>query len=368
MGALLSQAAGALFGSGTSSAPSVRKPVFEVAFGNASADEWAQALVGFSVESGFAPWADGAEILTASAQGPTAARGDLGSIKAGYNDTSADLVFTGAIDRIRYSLDGVTRFGASSGAAALCRLRVNQSYEQSKAGDIVSDLAQRAGVDPGSIEDGADYPFFAVDDRGNAWVHIAKLARNNGFAAYFSADGKLNFTPVEAGEPVQTFRYGEDILGLDLVASVPAAGKVSVTGEGAAGSNGSDAWGWLLKDATSVTSESGDGDLTSVASDASLRSAAATQTAADRIAAGIGFAALRGWLLTAGASAVVLGSAIAIEGAPQAALNGTCLVERVKHRYTKSGGFTTLIFFTQTSAGGSGGAGGGLIDAAKGLL
>jgi phage protein D len=367
MGAL-TQAAGALFGSGSSSAPSVRKPVFAVEFGDAPADDWAQALVGFTVESGFAPWADGAEILAASAQGPTAAPGDPGSIKAGYNDASAELIFTGTVDAVRYSLDGVTRFNASSGATALCRVRVNQSYEQSAAGDIVKDLAQRAGINTGSIEDGADYPFFAVDQRRNAWVHIAELARNNGFAAWFSPDGKLNFAPVEAGEPVQTFRYGEDILSLELTASVPAAGQVNMTGEGAAGSNGSDAWGWLLKDAASVTAQSGSGDPARGVSDASLRSTAAAQSAADRIAAGIGSAALRGYLLTAGAGAVVPGSTIAIEGAPQAALNGTCLVERVKHRFTKTGGFTSLIYFTQTGAGGSGGPGGGLLEAAGELL
>jgi hypothetical protein len=43
-------------------------------------------------------------------------------------------------------------------------------------------------------------------------------------------------------------------------------------------------------------------------------------------------------------------------------------VERVKHRFTKTGGFTSLIFFAQTGAGGSGGPGGGLLAAAGELL
>ena len=91
---LLSQAASALFGSGSSAPPAVRKPVFEVRFGSPSADDWAHALVGFTVETGFAPFADFAEIYTASAHGPSASPGDAGSIKAGYDDSS-----TGAILR-----------------------------------------------------------------------------------------------------------------------------------------------------------------------------------------------------------------------------------------------------------------------------
>ena len=365
---LLSQAAGALFGSGSGS-PSVRKPVFEVQCGNPSAADGAQVLLAFSVEAGFAPWAGAAEIYAASTQGPSASPGDPASIKAGYDDSSCGLIFTGQIETVRCGIEGVTRFHASSGASILCRLRVNQGYEQSTAGDIVNDLAQRASVATGSVEDGASYPFYAVDDGRNAWQHIAALARNNGFAAFFSPEGKLNFQPVEAGQPVQTFTYGNDILALQLTGAVPAAGQVTVVGEGAAGSNGSDAWSWLLKDASPVTSQSGEGDPHKLMTDASLRSSDASQTAADGTAAAVGAATRSGWILTPGASAVSVGSTIEIDGATQDALNGTYLVERVRHRFSKSAGFTSLIFFTQLGAGWSGGGlAGGLLSGAKGVL
>jgi phage protein D len=364
---LVSQIAGALFPS-ASAAPSVRKPVFEVQFGNPSADDWAQALVGFSVESGFAPWVDAAEIDTASAQGPSAAPGDAGSIKAGYDDSSNDAIFTGQVEAVRYGIEGVTRYSASTGAAKLARLRVNQGYEQSTAGDIVNNLAQKAGVDTDSVEDGASYPYYAVDDRRTAWEHIAALARNNGFAAFFSPAGKLHFKPVAAGQPAVTFTYGADVLALELASGVPAAGQVTVVGEGAAGSNGSDAWSWLLKDASAVTSQSGQGDPQRLVTDASLRSSSAAQTAAGSIAAAAGAAAASGWILTPGAPAVFPGSTIEIAGAPQNALNGTCLVVRVRHRFSKRGGFTSLICFTQAGAGAGGGLAGSLVSAVKGLL
>ena len=364
---LVSQIAGALFPS-ASAAPSVRKPVFEVQFGNPSAEDWGKALVGFSVESGFAPWVDAAEIYIASAQGPSAAVGDTGSIKAGYDDASNDAIFTGQIEVVRYGIEGITRFGASTGAAMLARLRVNQGYEQSTAGDIVNDLAQKASVDTDSVEDGASYPYYAVDDRRSGWRHIAALARNNGCAAFFSPEGKLNFKAVTAGQPVATFIYGADILALQLTSAVPGAGQVTAVGEGAAGSNGSDAWNWLLKDASAVTSQSGQGDPRKLVTDASLRSSDASQTAAGSFAAAAGAAALSGWILTPGTSAVTAGSTIEIAGAPQDALNGTCLVERVQHRFSKRGGFTSLIFFTQSGAGAGGGLAGGLVSAVKGLL
>src|SRR5690349_11859964 len=103
--------AGALFSTGAS-APSVRRPAFEVQFGSASAEDWGQALVGFTVELGTAPFVDAAEIHAAATRGPTAASGDTGTIKAGYEDASTDAIFAGAIETTRYTVDGLTRYTA----------------------------------------------------------------------------------------------------------------------------------------------------------------------------------------------------------------------------------------------------------------
>src|SRR5262245_24228412 len=362
---LIGQVASALFPS-AAAAPSVRKPVFEVQFGASAADEWAQALIGFSVESGEAPWVDAASVYTASARGPASAPGDTGHIKAGYADTSNEVVFTGRVETVGHGLDGVTRLGAATGAALLARLRINQGYEQVTAADIVTDLASKVSVETDAVEDGATYPFYAIDDRRSAWEHIAALARSNGFHAFFSPEGRLSFRPVEAGQPIQTFTYGQDLLAVELTSAVPAAGGVTVVGEGAAGSSGSDAWSWLLKDASGATSQAGAGTPSILRADASLRSLDASQSAADAIAAAVSGATLGGWLLTAGAPAVVVGGTIEIAGAPQDALNGVCVVNRVVHRFGKSMGFTTRIFFRQSGPGSGGG--GGLLGAVKGLL
>src|SRR5947209_2523828 len=114
---LATQVAGALSGS-ASAGPSVRKPVFEIQFGAASKDEWAAALAGFSIEAGAAPFVDTARVEAASAQGPSGAPGDSGSIKTGYGDSSTDLIFSGQIEAVRYGIEGLTRFSASTGAAS----------------------------------------------------------------------------------------------------------------------------------------------------------------------------------------------------------------------------------------------------------
>ncbi len=360
----LSSIADGLFSS-SAGAPSVRRPVFDVKFGNSAAADWAQALIGFSVELGAAPFVDCA-VIDSAAQGPAAVPGDAGTIKAGYEDSSNNLIFTGAVDAVRTALEGILRVSASTGAILLAKLRVDQSYEQSTAGDIVKDLAQRAAVDVDSVEDGDSYPFYAVDARQNAWQQIATLARQNGFRAFFSVEGKLDFQPVEEGQPVASLAYGSDVLAMELWNAWPTAGKVTVTGEGAAGSKGADAWNWLLKDPSGVRAESGTGDPVKLISDPSLRNSDAAQTAAASIAAGLGAEARSGWVWTAGAPAVTPGSTIEIAGAPQATLNGICVVERVRHRFNKREGFTSLIHFTQSGA--AGGGAGGLLDAAKGLL
>lgn len=366
---VLSQAASALFPSGAS-APAVRKLVFEAQFGSGSKDDWTQALVAFSVEAGLAPFADVAEVRLATDRGPSCAPGDLGSLSAGFQDAASELLFTGQVDALRRGLAGMTRVLAVNGGALLSRLRVNQAYAQVTAGSIASDLAQQAGVDVDTTEDGATYAYYVIDDGRSAWQHIAELARKNGFLAWISAEGKLLFQPAVTGAPVQTFTYAQDILALNVMEATSPAGQVTVTGEGAAGSSGQDAWSWLVKDVSGVLAQAGSGDPRRIVSDGSLRSSDSAQKAADGIAAALQAEARSGWMLVPGAPAVTPGSSVQLEGVPQSDLNGEYLILRVQHKFDSSQGFTTLVYFTQSSQGGGAGPGGlgGLVGAVKGAL
>lgn len=322
----------------------VRKPVWEVGFGSGSAGEWAAALVSVVVEAGQAPSVDVAELRLASVpDAPRPARDEAGSVALGFQDSGAELVFTGHVERIRTSLVGPARITAVNGGANLAQLRVTQSYEKQSAGDIVRDLAQRAGVETDAIEGGVDLPFYALDATQTAYQHIARLARLSGFQARMTPEGKLAFAAPATGSPVHAFAYASDVLGMDVYEMPPQLGAVTVTGEGAAGNQGADAWGWIVKDPASLSRSAGTGQPERQFSVPELRSADTAQSAADAIAGAAVRGGLAGRLLVPGAPGVAPGSAVEVTGAPEEALNGTWLAARVRHRFSKSEGFTTLL-------------------------
>jgi phage protein D len=372
-----------LLSSSTPTASTVRRPAFTVSFGaggpsssglggreaavggalgvdlsGGSNDPWQQHSVTIALEAHLAPIVDGAVLqLSGQAQSPPVALGDQGSIGLGYSDAAPVPVFTGQIESLRHQIAGGVRLTATNGGATLAKLRVNQSYEQQTAGDIVKDLVGRTDVETDTIEDGLSLPFYVVDDRRSVYQQIADLAQKSGYLAYFTAEGKLKFSPAATGDPVQTFTYGVDILQLQVTAAAPVVAGVTAIGEGAAGSEGQAAWSWLVKDPAAIRASAGTDPPTRLISDAALRSQAATQTAATSRSQAASQQALTGRLWVPGAPAVGVGSPIAITNAPQDSLNGTFLVRGLSHRYSKAGGFTTLIEFTSVSAGESGLAG-----------
>ena len=329
-------------------APAVRKPAFSVSFGSGSTDDWARSLATVSVDAGLAPAVDVAEVVLSSRDdAPKAALADTGSVSLGFEDAGPSPVFKGAVRAVHHSVSGTARVVASNGGAILAAYRLDQGYEQQKAGDIVRDLTGKASVDVGSIDDGPSLPYYVVDSRSTAWVHVAKLAALSGFAAWFAADGGLHFGPLQAGSPVQTLTYGEDILELDAVEAPPLPGEVMVAGEGAAGSQGSDAWSWAVNDSTSVTGSAGSGDPSVLVEDGALRSTDAVNGAAAGIAATAKLGALTARLLAPGAPSAAVGSTIAVASAPDGTLNGSWIVRGVRHRLVKARGYTTLLLLAK---------------------
>jgi phage protein D len=376
---------GTLFDS--SAPPAVRRPAFAMQFGGGGgaggglggltgsaasalgmggggADPWQETVIAITVTTGLAPAVNTADVwLAAGERAPEVAVGDTGSISLGYEDSPPEPVFTGRVEAVRRDFQGRLRLTATDGGAALSRLRVNKSYEGQAGGEIVRDLAGEAEVDTATVEPGSQFPFYVMDDRRSAYDQIASLARKCGFLAYVTPAGELSFAPPSAGgQAIQTFTYGVDILALEVTEGEPPLGAVTIVGEGAAGSQGQDAWSWLIKDPSAVKGTAGSGGPARIVSDPSLRSAAAAQQAADGAAAAAAALATMGTLLAPGAPAVAVGLTIEIASAPEDSLNGTYMVRAVRHRYDKDAGFTTLIQFSATpSASGAAGLLGGLI-------
>ena len=360
-----------LFAINGDSVSAVRRPVFEVSFGGGGAtgglsaaadlvqgadDPWARSVKIINVEAGLAPFVDLATVdMAADMEAPEVAIDDQGTISLGYDDSSAELVFTATVSDISCDVQGTQRLHGVNGSVSLSRLRLNQSYEQQSAGDIVGDLAAQAGVDTDTTESGTDLPFYVIDDRRSAWDHIARLAQDSGYGAYITTENRLYFGPLATGQAVQTFTYGIDILAFQSTQSGSLPAVFKVVGEGAAGSEGDDAWCWIVKDPSSVTAETGDGPGTLILARPALRSAEAAQTAADGLAAAGQRHLNTGRVLTAGAPVVTVGSTIEFVDLPVAAFNGACLVTRVIHEYSKRHGFVSRIDFCQTETNGIGG-------------
>jgi phage protein D len=326
--------------------PSVRKPALEVRFGSAAASVWAHAISIVTVELGAAPAVDAVQIAIAPGQqAPAVAVGDTGSVSLGFAGALVP-VFSGAVASVLHSVSGATRIVATNAGGTLARLRVNQSYEQLSAGRIVSELANAAGI-TNMTADGVSFPYYVADDSRSAWAQVAALARVCGFLATVDAQGGLVFGPPQT-TPVKTFTYGVDILALQAAESAPSFGKVTVVGEGAAGSQGSDAWSWLIKDPASITATAGSGTPERLVQDSSLRNKSAAQTAADASSARAKSVAMAGRIVVPGTPEIVPAGSIEIKRAPDAALNGVRTVYVVRHRFAKGAGFVTTIDFGGT--------------------
>ncbi len=321
------------------STAAVRVPTCAVGFGGGALADFVVAL---RLSAGLAPAVDAVEVvLGPGASAP--AVGDAGTVELGYDDAGTTLVFTGVVDGVRRALDGTVRVVATGAAAPLARLRVNNAYDGRTAGDVVSDLVSTAGATAGTVQPGISFAYLVVDDRRSGWEHVAALARSCGFLACCTPAGEVAFGPPVPGAPAASFAYAVDVLALEIADAAPNVGAVTAVGEGAAGAQGSDAWSWVLEDASAVTGSSGSGDPTLLVEDGGLRSASAAQAAADGIAATAALLDRTGRLVVPGAPAVAVGSTVAVSGAPDGALDGSYLVRSVRHRLSRAEGFVSTF-------------------------
>ncbi len=331
--------------------PSVRKPIFELDLGGSS-EAWNQSLISLRLDVGFAPAVD---VLCAvfgagAAETPKVALGDRCTLSLGYQDSGLSQVFSGSLIALRHTLDGCTRVEVASGAAELARLRGHWSYSQQAAGDLVADLASQAGVDTAEVESGADFAFRALGDGLTALEHIAELARLSDYVAHFDAEGALYFGPIAPGEAVAEFRYGVDLLALAFHQRTASIAGRRVTGEGAAGAEGQDAWCWLTKSVDAVRGEAGEAPFSAHA-DGGLRAKAAIDTAAAGWLAA-GEVVDRARLLVPGTAAALPGKSVSLAELPNAEANGDWLICAATHRLAKGRGFTTELELRSLGAAG----------------
>lgn len=288
--------------------------------------------------------ADRALLTLGQVDGLNPAMDDDAVIELGYADNgSLTQVFTGTVTHIEPGLI-TNHITAHSPAAALLRTFVDQTYENKTTGDIVSDLADQAGIDVSTTESGITFPAYVIDGRRNVDIHMRELAALCGFDVYFNDAGELMCQRFANGNTVHGFDYAKHIMELDVPQSTPAAASLEAWGE-SPGSGAAESWAWLTKDFSGSKGSAGSGAPTLLLERPALRTADAAQTAADARQTAINRRTLRGRLLSVGRPEVKLGDAIRLSDVPDADLNGTYQVRAVTHRITKAMGFTTNIDF-----------------------
>ncbi len=125
------------------------------------------------------------------------AREDEAKIELGYADNGGlTQVMTGAVVRVEPNLKTI-RVAGYSAAGQLLRTFVEQTYESKTAGVIVRDLADKAGVDVATAEDGINFPAYVIDGRRSVYHHMRDLAELCGFDLYINADGQAGLREIQ---------------------------------------------------------------------------------------------------------------------------------------------------------------------------
>ncbi len=142
---------------------------------------------------------------------------------------------------------------------ALAGLRLDRTWQSTTAGAVIADLASEAGVRAAALSLGAILPFVTVTRERTALDHALRLARASGLVLWVDGRGLLR---LEAPLPLPgPLRLGPEraLLKAGVEDSDATDPGVRVEGDGALGSRGPGAEGWVLADPAPMTA--GDGPV-----------------------------------------------------------------------------------------------------------
>jgi phage protein D len=324
------------------------KPAYKLTIGNKVIDTTdepkASTLVDLNVALDLDTPADSFTLVFGNVGNFKPARDDETKIELGYADNGGfTQVMAGKVVTVEPNLT-TTRVVGYSGADALLRTFVEKTFESKTAGAIVRELADKAGLDVATAEEGINFPAYVVDGRRSVYLHMQDLAELCGFDLYINSDGKLVFQKFINGRTVHRLEFKKHILALDVQLTPSLAGAVEAFGESPAGSRGEDAWAWVTTDFSGSKGSAGTGAVL-LRERPVLRTREAARTAANAALTSIKRRTLRGRVETIGRPEVKLGDAIRLIGLADDSLNTFFQVRSVVHRINKVGGFTTTVGF-----------------------
>jgi hypothetical protein len=318
---------------------------------------------GSALGLGGAGAAGGPPAFSVDVRGQKVKFGDSISIELTAGDNS-DAVSKADVQSIQSSF-GLTAITGATGMQKLAATRVNQVYSNQTFGQIAKDLAGQASADTGNIEDGSTYPYFVAHESRSVLAHIRELASLEGMDLYFDSSNQLNAATFQKTSADHTFYFGIDILDLELLNVDAPAEHVMVYGESPASNQGSDTWPWLAKDLSPFRGEAGQGARLLAVGDRAVRTKDGAGKYATSKLGAIQDHSASGRLTLMGNPKVQLGDAFEVKSAKQPELNGLFKVTSVRHSFSKSQGYRTIVGFS-----GQGGAlqTGNLLGQAAGQL
>ncbi|WP_020408676.1 hypothetical protein [Hahella ganghwensis] len=318
--------------------------------GNPGPDPWSTHLIGLRMSLSLGDHV-GSVILhiLESESAPEASLGDELELALGFDDETETPIFTGKIQRLENHLAGYRRLTITSPFLELSQKRINASFEEQSASDIVQSLLGETNVGAGSIDSGEQYSFYVVSDRLSLLQHIQAISAQQNWICYCGANGQLNAHALDTGEEAKVFAYGSDIIELEHWVQEAALTGVKVVGGGAATSQGSDAWNWLTKDPKALAEAGESGRVVPMRV---LRDAPSAQNFSAALMSKDAQATNRVRLTSSAAPEVLPGTYFEITGAPFSAANAIFVAEKVVMTFDRSKGFLSFIEgFSRDSAG-----------------
>lgn len=313
-----------------------------IGLGASQSDPWAENLQSLSLTRACAPFVDQCSVrLSRGPSAPEVALGDALTASAGF-DSDLKSVLTGTVTSMTSGTGSSMDIIISSPAQKLASMRQNSSYEQHSLSDLLQLWANEAGVSVGTVEAGPTFPFVAIDDRRSIWDWMAEIAGLCGLKVWLDGDGALQCKAASSASAAR-YVYGQDVIAFDFVARGAGLEQVSVSGEGAAGSQGAQAWSWLVKNVGGVQVEKGGGSHGRVRSPGLLRNRAAVESAAQGLHGSAKASASSLRLRVSGAAHLGPESRFDLSGCPQASGDGSYKLGRVTHRYDAEQGFTSEL-------------------------
>jgi hypothetical protein len=304
-------------------------------------DPWANHLRALDLTLAPAPYLSTARLqLAYGAQSPEVALEDAFKLALGYEDNLQG-VFSGQVLMRRDNGRDVQELLLGCGGHALARLRQYVSFENQSLGDVLGQWAGEASLASGSIDAGPSYAFLAIDDRRSLWEWSALLAAQAGSWVWMDADNQLNCK--QPGEPGgRSYAYGTDLLRLDFAERIGLFGEVRVQGEGSAGSQGAQAWGWLTKSPDGIGAGAGQGDPRRLYQAGALRNQAAVQAYGQALDNGARRLRQTVKVRVPGSAELGLGQTFELTDCPAGRGDGSYIITRLRHRYDSRGFITEL--------------------------